>query len=869
MFFFLITFLYLYKLLNAEELTRNRYNQSLEIDTNTKSQTDILLSPQTSATITSYLETYTESIISLQETARSRQVVSDIEVNELTPNEKKSVNILTVTEDLATISFQSPTLEILLHMSTTASINDCASNNSIHSVISKPSTFNLNSTLDPVLGKTDNNININDSMVKKSNFESESADHEEHLKTSLPDDEKFLSFDKWKAKKLDELFLKKNDQKLKKYTSPSKQQQNSFIDNIIGEEMELNFDFLTGDKPTDTSNNNNLKSQVDISSNKHESNKKNENSTIATEQVYDRNEEYEEGYELEGKPYEKKFNYASIECAATVAKTNKEAQSIMSILQENKDKSLLIPCDVSGPRYIVIELCEDILIEEVVIANFEFFSSTFKKIRISVSDRFPVSKSNGWRHLGDFEMEDIMGLQAVSIESPVIWSKFLKIDILSHYRDEYYCPISLVRVYGKTMMEVFKLEEHFYQEMEESSSNKLEDGVGINEEQIEAEKDGEKVDWGVLKQSTFDFTKNIPDFFLTSENFSDVYDINNSKNGEQCNAHLPYLKFEEFLISQKTSELSPSYCRVDAVISTTVSTIEATPTKHILNNNNSDKILSSAAAAQMIINSNAGSNTEESIFRNIMKRLALLESNATFSIMYIEEQSKLLSQTFEALETHQEKVLKDLVLAMNDTIINNLEMLQQFVDILQENSKNLINIRLNDMETLFDRNIQEVHYQWKEDIVFIKRLTYTITVAFICLLIYVLMTREAYIDQYMKDDGWYDTSTSPLLKAKENLMRLYSTSPTNGNLTSANGIGNKLKHRRQFSDPIFSTKKHDGNISDSKDVFETGDVVDGIYGSNKQYSYEDIGSAGSNSSLASSSNSSRSNSINMGEDIDI
>ena len=31
--------------------------------------------------------------------------------------------------------------------------------------------------------------------------------------------------------------------------------------------------------------------------------------------------------------------------------------------------------------------------------------------------------------------------------------------MLSHYGNEYYCPISLVRVHGKTMMEEFRMSE--------------------------------------------------------------------------------------------------------------------------------------------------------------------------------------------------------------------------------------------------------------------------------------------------------------------------------------------------------------------------------------------------------------------------
>ena len=39
---------------------------------------------------------------------------------------------------------------------------------------------------------------------------------------------------------------------------------------------------------------------------------------------------------------------------------------------------------------------------------------------------------------------------------PLIWARYSKIEIASHYGNEFYCPNSLVRVHGKTMMEEFK-----------------------------------------------------------------------------------------------------------------------------------------------------------------------------------------------------------------------------------------------------------------------------------------------------------------------------------------------------------------------------------------------------------------------------
>lgn len=99
--------------------------------------------------------------------------------------------------------------------------------------------------------------------------------------------------------------------------------------------------------------------------------------------------------EADGKVYKDKFNFASVDCAATIMKTNAQAKGASAILKENKDSYLLNECSVKH-KYVIIELCQDILVDLVVIGNFEFFSSIFKDIRISVSDRFP---SQNWKRV--------------------------------------------------------------------------------------------------------------------------------------------------------------------------------------------------------------------------------------------------------------------------------------------------------------------------------------------------------------------------------------------------------------------------------------------------------------------------------------
>ncbi|KAK7179432.1 hypothetical protein PSPO01_14515 [Paraphaeosphaeria sporulosa] len=158
-----------------------------------------------------------------------------------------------------------------------------------------------------------------------------------------------------------------------------------------------------------------------------------------------------------GKTCKERFNYASFDCAATVLKVNPKAKSTSSILVENKDSYMLTECSAEN-KFIIVELCEDILVDTIVLANYEFFSSMFRHFRISVSDRYPV-KLDRWRVLGTFEARNSREIQPFLITEPQIWARYLRIELLTHYGNEFYCPMSLLRVHGTTMMEQYRREE--------------------------------------------------------------------------------------------------------------------------------------------------------------------------------------------------------------------------------------------------------------------------------------------------------------------------------------------------------------------------------------------------------------------------
>lgn len=81
---------------------------------------------------------------------------------------------------------------------------------------------------------------------------------------------------------------------------------------------------------------------------------------------------------------------------------------------------------------------------------------------------------------------------------------------------------------------------------------------------------------------------------------------------------------------------------------------------------------------------------EESIFKNIMKRLSQLETNSSLTVSYIEEQSKLLSKSFEQLEMAHEAKFSHLVTIFNETMMSNLDLLNNFANQLKDQSLRIL-----------------------------------------------------------------------------------------------------------------------------------------------------------------------------------
>ncbi|XP_034038662.1 SUN domain-containing ossification factor-like isoform X2 [Thalassophryne amazonica] len=158
------------------------------------------------------------------------------------------------------------------------------------------------------------------------------------------------------------------------------------------------------------------------------------------------------------KKIQKNFNnYASVECGAKILGANPESKGTSAILMENMDLYMLNPC--SNKIWFIIELCEPIQVKQLDIANFELFSSTPKDFLVSISDRYPTNK---WLKLGTFHARDERTVQSFPLDEQLyakyvkMFTKYIKVELLSHFGAEHFCPLSLIRVFGTSMVEEYE-----------------------------------------------------------------------------------------------------------------------------------------------------------------------------------------------------------------------------------------------------------------------------------------------------------------------------------------------------------------------------------------------------------------------------
>ncbi|KAL1659297.1 UNC-like C-terminal-domain-containing protein [Schizophyllum commune] len=358
-------------------------------------------------------------------------------------------------------------------------------------------------------------------------------------------------------------------------------------------------------------------------------------------------------------PLTDRFNYASSDCSARVHASHKGAKSAHSILSSKRDRYMLSPCDTKTPQFVVVELCEDIRIDTVQLANFEFFSGVFKDFTVSVAKRYTTDESE-WTVAGTYQAKNVRGVQSFHPPTSLRdFYRYIRIDFHSHYGNEYYCPVSLLRVYGLTHLEQWKWEAWEEESRariagssalpasssadptkvaeepqaaatanEQASSSESTDrsGRGPRTPQTTALPSTTEVSVSATSSATASSTSpSSPSGSPTSQSVPTTA-AGNDSNAQSTDGPQPTSSVS--LTSEGSSISKPPGEQADDSTATSSITTTITASQNVQTGVNSVSLAPPLAAA-----------TGESIYRTIMNRLTALEANQTLYIRYFEDQA--------------------------------------------------------------------------------------------------------------------------------------------------------------------------------------------------------------------------------------
>jgi Sad1 / UNC-like C-terminal len=541
------------------------------------------------------------------------------------------------------------------------------------------------------------------------------------------DNSKFLSFEEWKKQNLEKALQASDSAGKARRIAENRRQMN--LDNqmdTLGEEGEIDLAFFgsgeTEDQlPGPSSGQDQKIAPVD-------------DNTIPASHTRKKDA---------GTTCKERFNYASFDCAASIIITNPKCKSPRAILVENKDSYMLNECSTDN-KFLIVELCDNILIDTVVLANFEFFSSMFRTFRVSISDRYPV-KADRWKELGTFTARNSRDIQAFAVENPLIWAKYLRVEFLTHYGSEYYCPVSLLRVHGTTMIEDLKAHEEPGKDEDEAeiiatpepaSTAEAEMSVSVSEvatpersgQPVQAELVKEPVESSSSTSSQTETTEtsqatteptigpsrepasivsigplsnithsNLPqncqEQLPVSKSASVVSNVSNSSESSQSSESSSLVHSEKSAVKEpelsQNSSSEPTSAPVKGAIAT--SDVKASSQAPSASGSDAKPVQSSSDSTKVSSTSiqqppAPSPTTQESFFKSVHKRLQMLEANATLSLQYIEEQSRILRDAFTKVEKRQMGKTEEYLRHLNDSVISELKTFRQQYDQLWQST---------------------------------------------------------------------------------------------------------------------------------------------------------------------------------------
>ncbi|CEL09930.1 hypothetical protein ASPCAL13058 [Aspergillus calidoustus] len=530
-----------------------------------------------------------------------------------------------------------------------------------------------------------------------------------------------------------------------------------------------------------------------------------------------------------GTTCKERFNYASFDCAATVLKTNPQAKGSSSVLIENKDSYMLNECRAEN-KFLILELCDDILVDTVVLANYEFFSSIFHTFRVSVSDRYPA-KPDQWKELGVFEARNTREVQAFAVTNPLIWARYLRIEFLTHYGHEWFCPISLIRVHGTTMMEEYKhdgeanrVEEEIAEEVPGSAS---EADPTAKAEGTPPSASPPPLYAGNVEVSSFvsgacpnletavqlvllglwDFnvcsTWEAPSGPTASGGSAPAPNQASPNMGTRSTGDTPAANVASPEIVDTKAPIPDPNAQSLADYASPGATSDVAP-QNVTSESDTrssggskDEQVADSTRATTTQPPSANPTTQESFFKSVNKRLQMLETNSSLSLQYIEDQSRILRDAFNKVEKRQLAKTTTFLENLNVTVVSELKQFREQYD----QAWRSVALEFEHQRIQYHQEIQSINNQLgvlADELVFQKRVAVVQSIMVLICFALVLFTRGTV-------GGYIEFPSVQNMVSRSYSLR--SSSPTFGSAMespasprAASSYRRAASHRRQISE---------------------------------------------------------------------
>ncbi|OWZ33575.1 hypothetical protein C347_02605 [Cryptococcus neoformans AD2-60a] len=326
---------------------------------------------------------------------------------------------------------------------------------------------------------------------------------------------------------------------------------------------------------------------------------------------------------------------------------------------------MLTPCK-ANEHWVVVELCDEIRIEAIEIAVWEFFSGVVREVRVSVGGEDEeedgdepagqdevAGRGHKWKQVGSFIGKNVRGSQTFTLPQPTSFHRFIRLDFPSYFGSEYYCPVSSLKVYGMNQMEAFKWEQK-----QLSAVAKDKDRTGNREKEAQQQQQQEEEERRAKERRERE--KKERDEKDKQEQRERELDELEKLLHEQAGRLVPQLLTEPALFSS-IDDTTPAPTNVPPEPTVSVSNkgeedekrqVSDSPINESLatSSNSVEPSTSPPSTSSYTRAIPPRSDSSESIYAFIIRRLNALEGNSSLVARYIEEQAKVMRSMLKRVQ---------------------------------------------------------------------------------------------------------------------------------------------------------------------------------------------------------------------------